>query len=57
MAKEIRAMLSSSRIRIHYGDDETRHRMTSALWNAGILTLTVLTIAIVFLGVFAIRAT
>ena len=50
-------MLNASRMRMHGGDDEARHRVTSALWNAGILTLTVLTIAIVFFGVLVIRAT
>ena len=50
-------MLHSARTRVHDGEEETRHRVVSALWNAGILTLTVLTIAIVFFGVLAIRAT
>lgn len=50
-------MLSASRIRIHDGEEETRHRVVSALWNAGVLTLTVLTIAVVFFGVLVLRAT
>jgi hypothetical protein len=49
-------MLSASRIRIHSHEEETRHHVVSALWNAGILTLTILTIAIVFFGVLAMRA-
>ncbi len=50
-------MQSAFRTRIHDGEEETRHRVASALWNAGIVTLTVLTIAIVFFGVLVIRAT
>jgi hypothetical protein len=49
-------MLSASQVRIHGRDEETRRRLVSALWNAGALTLAVLTIAIVFFGVLAIRA-
>ncbi|HTX37744.1 MAG TPA: hypothetical protein VME43_22100 [Bryobacteraceae bacterium] len=50
-------MLNASRIRVHDGEEETRHQVVSALWNAGVLTLTVLTIALVFFGVLVIRAT
>ena len=50
-------MRSASRIRIHDDEEEIRHRLVSALWSAGILTLTVLTVALIFLGVLAIRAT
>jgi len=49
-------MLSASRMRIHDGEEEARQRVVSALWNAGVLALTVLTIAIVFFGFLVIRA-
>jgi len=49
-------MLSASRIRIHHVEEEVRHRVTSALWNAGIVMLAVLTVVIVLFGVLAIRA-
>jgi hypothetical protein len=50
-------MLSPSRIRIHGAEEESRHQLVSALWNAGILTVVVLTLAVLFFGVLAIRAT
>ena len=49
-------MLSASRVRIHHGEEEARHRVVSALWNAGIVMLAVLTVVIVLFGVLAIRA-
>ena len=46
----------SYQTRMHGRGATWRHAMESTLWNAGIITLTLLTIALVFFGVLAIRA-
>jgi hypothetical protein len=43
-------------MRIHDGEEETRHRVLSALWNAGILAVAIVTVAVVLFGVLAFRA-
>ena len=43
-------------IRGHVRDVAWRHSLESALWNAGFITLAVLTIAILFFGILAVRA-
>lgn len=54
--KEAKSMRDSLHIRMHGREASCRRAVESALWNAGILTLMLLTVVIIFFGLLAVLA-